>query len=90
MMSPTRRSDPWPALTPLLEHLTGPARGIKGHLGTGSTTVRRRTAARRHRRALVSRPAIVLADGPGNLDTKNSDAVLHMLRPPVASSTRRS
>ena len=32
-------------------------------------------------RALISRPAIVLADEPtGNLDTKNSDAVLHMLR----------
>jgi putative ABC transport system ATP-binding protein len=32
-------------------------------------------------RALITRPAIVLADEPtGNLDTKNSDAVLHMLR----------
>ncbi|HEY0307428.1 MAG TPA: ABC transporter ATP-binding protein [Acidobacteriaceae bacterium] len=32
-------------------------------------------------RALISRPAIVLADEPtGNLDTKNSDAVLEMLR----------
>jgi len=32
-------------------------------------------------RALVSRPAIVLADEPtGNLDTKNSDAVLQVLR----------
>jgi len=31
-------------------------------------------------RSLVTRPAIVLADEPtGNLDTKNSDAVLHML-----------
>ena len=32
-------------------------------------------------RALITRPAIVLADEPtGNLDTKNSDAVLHMLQ----------
>jgi putative ABC transport system ATP-binding protein len=32
-------------------------------------------------RALIARPAIVLADEPtGNLDTKNSDAVLQMLR----------
>jgi putative ABC transport system ATP-binding protein len=32
-------------------------------------------------RALISRPAIVLADEPtGNLDSKNSDAVLAMLR----------
>lgn len=32
-------------------------------------------------RALISRPSIVLADEPtGNLDTKNSDAVLDMLR----------
>ena len=31
-------------------------------------------------RALITRPAIVLADEPtGNLDTKNSDAVLNML-----------
>jgi len=31
-------------------------------------------------RALITHPAIVLADEPtGNLDTKNSDAVLHML-----------
>jgi putative ABC transport system ATP-binding protein len=31
-------------------------------------------------RALISRPAIVLADEPtGNLDTKNSEAVLEML-----------
>ncbi len=31
-------------------------------------------------RALITRPAIVLADEPtGNLDTKNSDAVLQML-----------
>jgi putative ABC transport system ATP-binding protein len=32
-------------------------------------------------RALITRPAIVLADEPtGNLDTKSSDAVLHMLK----------
>jgi putative ABC transport system ATP-binding protein len=32
-------------------------------------------------RAMINRPAIVLADEPtGNLDTKNSDAVLDMLR----------
>lgn len=32
-------------------------------------------------RALITRPAIVLADEPtGNLDTRNSDAVLEMLR----------
>jgi putative ABC transport system ATP-binding protein len=32
-------------------------------------------------RALITRPAIILADEPtGNLDTKNSDAVLDMLR----------
>ena len=32
-------------------------------------------------RALITKPAIVLADEPtGNLDTKNSDAVLNMLR----------
>lgn len=32
-------------------------------------------------RALITRPSIVLADEPtGNLDTKNSDAVLHMLK----------
>jgi putative ABC transport system ATP-binding protein len=32
-------------------------------------------------RALINRPSIVLADEPtGNLDTRNSDAVLEMLR----------
>ena len=32
-------------------------------------------------RALITRPAIVLADEPtGNLDTKNSDSVLQMLQ----------
>jgi putative ABC transport system ATP-binding protein len=32
-------------------------------------------------RALITKPAIVLADEPtGNLDTQNSDAVLEMLR----------
>ena len=66
---------------PLLDHLTDML-GIKGRLEHRPNELsggeQQRVAIAR---ALISRPAIVLADEPtGNLDTKNSDAVLHMLR----------
>src|SRR5579871_122487 len=74
-------SDPKPLDLPLLEHLTD-LLGIKGRLEHRPNELsggeQQRVAIAR---ALISRPAIVLADEPtGNLDTKNSDAVLHMLR----------
>jgi putative ABC transport system ATP-binding protein len=74
-------TDPRPLDRPLLEHLTD-LLGIKGRLEHRPNELsggeQQRVAIAR---ALISRPAIVLADEPtGNLDTKNSDAVLHMLR----------
>jgi putative ABC transport system ATP-binding protein len=74
-------TDPKPLDRPLLEHLTD-LLGIKGRLEHRPNELsggeQQRVAIAR---ALISRPAIVLADEPtGNLDTKNSDAVLHMLR----------
>ncbi|MGD0444021.1 MAG: ABC transporter ATP-binding protein [Edaphobacter sp.] len=66
---------------PLLDHLTDML-GIKGRLDHRPNELsggeQQRVAIAR---ALINRPAIVLADEPtGNLDTKNSDAVLAMLR----------
>src|SRR5437868_5193767 len=66
---------------PLLDHLTDML-GIKGRLNHRPNELsggeQQRVAIAR---ALINRPAIVLADEPtGNLDTKNSDAVLKMLR----------
>ncbi|HMH12741.1 MAG TPA: ABC transporter ATP-binding protein [Edaphobacter sp.] len=73
--------DPKPLDKPLLDHLTDML-GIKGRLEHRPNELsggeQQRVAIAR---ALISRPAIVLADEPtGNLDTKNSDAVLQMLR----------
>jgi putative ABC transport system ATP-binding protein len=63
-----------------LEHLTD-LLSIRGRLGHRPSELsggeQQRVAIAR---ALITRPAIVLADEPtGNLDTKNSDAVLKML-----------
>lgn len=65
----------------LLDHLAD-LMGIKGRLEHRPNELsggeQQRVAIAR---ALISRPSIVLADEPtGNLDTKNSDAVLDMLR----------
>ncbi len=66
---------------PLLDHLTQML-GIEGRLDHRPNELsggeQQRVAIAR---ALITHPAIVLADEPtGNLDTKNSDAVLGMLR----------
>lgn len=66
---------------PLLNHLTE-LLGITGRLDHRPNELsggeQQRVAIAR---AMIARPAIVLADEPtGNLDTKNSDAVLEMLR----------
>jgi putative ABC transport system ATP-binding protein len=70
-----------PLDTKFLEHLAQ-ILGIAGRLGHRPNELsggeQQRVAIAR---ALINRPAILLADEPtGNLDTKNSDAVLEMLR----------
>jgi putative ABC transport system ATP-binding protein len=65
----------------LLDHLAD-MMGIKGRLDHRPNELsggeQQRVAIAR---ALITRPSIILADEPtGNLDTKNSDAVLEMLR----------
>ena len=75
------RSDKRELDKPLLDHLTDML-GIQGRLDHRPNELsggeQQRVAIAR---ALINRPAIVLADEPtGNLDTRNSDAVLKMLR----------
>ena len=65
---------------PLLDHLTDML-GIQGRLDHHPNELSGGEQRVAIARALINRPAIVLADEPtGNLDTKNSDAVLKMLR----------